>query len=239
MPNKVYKLFVQKTLGRVNKMKKIILTLACLTISLFAAEESGKYYVGFNSGVVNSMDDGYFGGSEDLSNVVGNSGIRNEIELGFKKDFNNRNDLYSNVFLYAWQNDASKNAELGFGLGGKLGWKSDNNSLTFGAKGGIGTQRTSGDTFTTNTSYTNVSYATLGAQGLPQTAVFIENTEVIEMGLLLGYAYQLTSNISFNAGVEYIYSNYQFAYHIPSGNVTLSGVTQDTLYFNAGLKYSF
>ena len=220
-------------------MKKILITLICLSISLSAAEDSGKYYIGYNSGTVNSTDDGYFGGSEHLSNVVGNSGIRNEIELGFKNDFKNRDDMTANMFFYGWKNDSGKNGEYGAGLGGKLGWKYDNNSLTFGAKGGIGTQATSGDTFTTETSYTNVSYITLASKGTPQTATFTQNTEVIEMGLLLGYAYQLTSNISLNAGVEYIYSYYQIGYHIPSGNVALSGIVQNTLYCNLGLKYSF
>ena len=220
-------------------MKKIIMSLVCLSISLFAAEESGKYYVGFNSGVVNSTDDGYFGGSEHLSNVVGNSGIRNEIELGHTNDFKSIKDLTSNVFFYGWKNDSGKNGEYGAGLGGKLGWKYDNSSITFGAKGGIGTQATNGNTFRTETNYTNISYIMLASKGTPQTAVFVQNTEVLEMGLLLGYAYQLTSNISFNAGVEYISSNYQIGYHIPSGNVFLSGLVQDTIYCNAGLKYSF
>ena len=94
------------------------MSLVCLSISLFAAEESGKYYVGFNSGVVNSTDDGYFGGSEHLSNVVGNSGIRNEIELGHTNDFKSIKDLTSNVFFYGWKNDSGKNGEYGAGLGG-------------------------------------------------------------------------------------------------------------------------
>ncbi len=46
------------------------MSLVCLSVGLFAAEQNSNYYVGYNSGVVNSTDDGYFGGSEHLSNVV-------------------------------------------------------------------------------------------------------------------------------------------------------------------------
>jgi hypothetical protein len=220
-------------------MKKIILSLVCLSVGLFAAENAGKYYVGFNSGVVRSSDDGFFNGHEDLSNLVGDSGVRNEIELGLKSEFYNRDDLYANIFLYGWKNDADKNNEQGGGLGCKFGSKHDSHSFTMGGKAGVGTQATKGDTFRTNTSYTNLSFIFNSSPGLPQTAVFTRNTELIEIDLLLGYAYELTSNISFNANVDYIWSSYQFEYYIPAGSVSLSSVEQDTLYFNVGLKYSF
>jgi hypothetical protein len=230
-------------------MKKLLLILALLCMSLFAYPSDAdnpyydgiRFYIGTDYGVTNSMDDGYFGGKESVGNVVGEkSSVRSDIEVGAINS-----SIYSPVsgFIYRWQYDSNKNFENGYGIGIRGGFQLNDNKnwgmITLGARGGIGSQSTKGNTFMTKNGLTNVSYATLSNGVGPKPAVFIKDTDVIEINLLLGYAYDVCKTFKISANVDYISSYYDFAYHLQSGNVFLGGLAQDTLYFNVGVKYVF
>ncbi|MCX6077778.1 MAG: hypothetical protein NTW78_12955 [Campylobacterales bacterium] len=230
-------------------MKKLLIILALIYINLLAYPldenlpyyNGSRFYIGTDYGVTNSMDDGYFGGKESVGNVVGGkSSTRSDIEIGMIES-----SIYRpmNAFLYRWQYDSNKNFESGYGIGAKFGFRLDDRKnlgyVYFGAKDGIGSQSTKGNVFMTKNGLTNVSYATLSNGVGPKPAVFIKDTDVIEIDLLLGYTYDVCKTFKISANVDYISSNYDFAYHLQSGNVFLGGLTQDTLYFNVGVKYVF
>lgn len=219
-------------------MLKIITTLFILTISS-AYASINTYYMSIYSGE-EYVEKAKILDSQPIGEIVKKNSHRNEIELGMETY--NKNNFIGNAFTYGWLNDSSKNNEKGIGVGANLEKQNKFFNFGFTFSAGLGYQAVKGKKFNLSTNATTVNYI-VGKKARKGNYVGTHKKDisVFEIGIGIGPSYNITKKIKISLNYKFVRKYYDFAYSISGmqGGVYLSGIVQDTHYFNLGLNYKF
>jgi len=227
-------------------LKKILISLSLLSSFAVAKPLVIEQYINY-TGSYSVIESRKILDAEPLVNIVGGDSYRNELRYGVTGNMSYDKTAYkATVYGYLWLNGKEKNNERGIGVGinYQTGIYSHRLPIRFNlnAQAGIGYQPVSGDTFHTDTDVSTASYVGSQAYGTAgYNAIYDKNTNVVEMNLGLGLAYDISKNICLTLDYRYIRKAYDFAYTVEGATygTSLSGVIQDNHDFGIGLSYSF
>ena len=207
-------------------MKKILLAVSFLTVSVMATDFGGEIEVG---NVMKIGPDKILG-IEPVGSMTGETSLRYTGKFGLKFQPTYRTE--SLAYLY-YSKMPDKNSQNSFGIGLKVNF---NSGFLFEGFAGQGRQAVSGKSFHMNSNLNDKTYMTGSVQYGDYTAVFNNNTELLEIGLNVGYAFKVFKDYKLTTNLGMIFSSNQLSWTVDGNSMT---ITVDQFQANTSLGFQF